>query len=473
MLCVLAQSAFAQQGPKAYLIRLEGVINDAYFRATERNVNWARERGAELIILELDTPGGTIGASMELGNFLFSEEDVRIVAYINTKAYSGGTMVALACDEIYIDADLGVMGDVAPVVGTEVLGEKIQSPVRATMRRYATKRGYPVALVHAMVTEEVEAYRLRMADDPAPQYVTGAELEMMPEEELKNILGQPEIISQKGRLLTLTAQEAVEYGFARQAVTSREALYDILKVKESDVQRIYLTGSERALTLLDTFSPFLFSAGLLFLFIELTRPGFGVPGIAGLACIGAFFFVKFTLHYANMLEIVLFASGMALLVVEIFLTPGFGVVGIAGVVLVFGSAVLMFQQFTWPSTPGESAAFQGNILTAMGMLVGTAVALVLLARHVGSIPGLKRLVNLTTLASSTVASPVRADEPELADLIGSVGIALTPLHPAGRAEIRDKLLDVVTEGEFLAKGTQVEVLEARSRHVVVRAHREK
>jgi len=111
---LLACPLRAQEKPPVFLIRLHGVINEAYAEAVKRKMAYADEQGAELIILELDTPGGTVQASQALGDFIFRDVKARVVAYINTKAYSGGTMVALACDEIYIDKATGMMGDVAP-----------------------------------------------------------------------------------------------------------------------------------------------------------------------------------------------------------------------------------------------------------------------------------------------------------------------------------------------------------------------
>lgn len=471
-LCLLAGGVLAQQKPPAFLIRLEGMINEALFRAVQRKMNHAVEQGAELIILELDTPGGTVDASQNLADFIFKDVQARVVAYVNTKAYSGGTMVALACDEIYIDSDVGMMGDVAPISPTgEEVGEKFQSPVRKTLLNYARDR-YPLALVEAMVSKDTEVYRIHMADDPpgAWRYVKGTDLEIMPEKDLARI-DRRELIVPKGQLLTLSARDAVEYGFARKAVSSRLALYDELGVEPGRVTRLYLTGSEKVLTFLDTFSPLLIMAGLVLLFIELQSPGFGLPGILGLACLGSFFVVKYSLHYAHLLEILLFVTGFVLLLIEVLLIPGFGAVGIVGIALLFASVVLMLQQFSWPATPSEVSAFAFNIMEATGIFLVTTVLLFLLVRFIGHIPILNRLISRQTMASAVLSASAREGEAPLSELIGRVGIAVTPLRPAGRAEFGDKLLDVVTEGDFVEKGTRVEMVAVRGLTVTVRTHR--
>jgi len=475
VLCALVGSVLAQEAPKAWLIKLEGVINSAYAETVKRKIEQARSEGAGLIILELDTPGGTVEASQNLGDFIFTQDGVRIVAYINTEAFSGGTMVALACNEIYIDAALGKMGDVEPIMPTgQELGEKFQAAIRETMDNYAERRGYPIALVDAMVTKELEVFRVKFADDPKEQYVTGQTLENMPEAQRQKIVGQPTLIVREGELLTMSAREAVEYGFARKAVTSREALYDELAGPGATltVERMYLTASERLLTVLDTFSPLLIVAGLILLWVEITHPGFGAPGILGIACFVTFFMVKYSLHYAHMLEILLFAAGLVLLVVEVLLIPGFGLVGVLGIGLLFVSIVLMFQQFTIPRTPSESIAFGGNILTVFASFLVALVGMAVVVRYVGSIPVLSRIVRRETLEGATVGARLKPGEPDLRQLVGQSGVALTPLHPAGHVEFGDRLVDVVTEGEFIEKGTQVEAVAVHGRQVIVKAQRE-
>lgn len=473
---LLADSAAAQDDApppvKACLIRLDGAINKAYSEAIKRNIEEAKESGAKIIILEMNTPGGEVGASIDLGDFIFMQDELRIVAYVNPMAYSGGTMVALACDEIYIDKAIGKMGDVAPVAPTgQEMGEKLQAPIRKTLENYADERGYPIALVHAMVTKEIEVFRIYLADDPAPRYITGTELDLMPENERTKIVRR-EIVVEQGQLLALTAKDAVELGFARKAVGSREELMDELGVQPGNVRRLYLTGSERVLTLLDTFSPALIVLGLILLFIEFNNPGFGLPGIVGVGCFVAFFLIKFTLQYARLLELLLLAAGVTLLVLEIFIIPGFGITGAAGILLIFVSLVLMLQQFTIPGTPLEWRALGTNVVTILVTFLLSAFGLMLIVRYMGSIPLLGRLVMRRTLADVTAASAAGRAGEELAALVGQVGVAITPLRPAGRAEFGDVLTDVVTEGDFLERGAPVEVIEVHGPRVVVKGHKE-
>ena len=473
MLCVLVGSLQAAEAPKAYLIRLKGMINEAYAQAIIRKMREADAQGVKTIILELDTGGGTVDASMKLADFIFKDVKARVIAYVNPRAYSGGTMVAIACDEIYIDADIGMMGDVGVILMSgEELGEKFQSPVRKAMGNYADGRGYPVALAEAMVSKNHDVFRIHMKDDPPDhfRYAKDTDVELMREEDRQKIESKDLVVA-KGELLTLSAKDAVKYGFARKAVENRAEFLKAVQIDESQVTRMYMTGSELVLTILDAFGPVLFVAGLILLFIEMLHPGFGLPGILGLVLLGTFFVVKVCNQYARLLEILLFVAGVVLLLIEIFFIPGFGVPGIIGIGLLFVSVVLMMQPFDWPHNPYQTEMFLRNIATVIGMFVATAVGLLLLAKYVGSVPVLNRLVTGHTMATATVSTAMTPEEQPITGLVGQVGVAITPLRPTGRAEFGDRQVDVLTEGDFLEKGAVLEVIEVKGRQVVVKVHR--
>ena len=474
LLAGLAATAAAQR-PDAYVIKIDGAISEARSKAIQRRLDYARRQGVEVVILELNTPGGTVADSMELADYIFKLEDVHTVAYINGKAYSGGTMVALACDEIYIDEAVGMMGDVAPVTPTgEIIGEKVQTVIREKMSSYARARGYPEALVGAMVTKEMEVWRVQLQGEPEGTYTyyTGAQLNAMTDQEAAQIVHKQLVVA-AGDLLTMHAERAVEYGFARATVRDVAALYNQLNLQPDRVERLHLSASERLLAWLDIFSPLFIAAGIVLLYVELTHPGFGLPGILGITCFAAFFLVKWTLHYAHMLEIVLFAAGVILLAAEVLLIPGFGVAGVTGIVLIFVSLVLAFQQFGWPKGgTGEVTIFEYSLLKVTGSFAAAGIAIVLLARYLPSLPLLRRIVHSHDLAAAHAGELGEVRMPGLAGMVGEVGVALTALRPAGRAEFGERQLDVVTEGDFVEKGGRVQVLQIRGSRVVVAPVRE-
>jgi len=466
LLVCLATKAPAEQEAEVYYIRIDGMITAAYQEAVQRKIEHAREQGGKIVILQLNTPGGTLGASMDLSDFIFKQQDLQVIAYINEKAYSGGTMVALACDRIFIDATVGMMGDVAPVGPSgEILSEKLQSPIREKMASYARKRGYPVPLVQAMVTKELAVYSVKFRSGEQ-SYLTADELGAMTKEQQDEIEDK-KIIVPAGHLLSLAAGQAVKYGFAT-AVGSKLQMYDLLGIEPGEVTRLPLSRSEMVLTWLDAISPLLIMAGLILLYIEFSNPGFGLPGILGIACFATLFAVKYSLHYAQLFEILLFVGGVGFLLVELFLIPGFGIVGITGILLIIGSLVLMFQQFTLPETSLEGAAFASNILQVLGAFVLSGVGIALLARFMPALPLLGRMIHREDLAAASVGSSMEERQPGIEEMMGEVGVALTALRPAGRAEFGETLLDVVTEGDFIEQGARVRIESIHGNRFVVK-----
>jgi membrane-bound serine protease (ClpP class) len=470
----LCLPARAEEKPQAVIMRLEGMIGDGTVGIVERGIEKARDEGAQTFVLELDTPGGYLIPSMKLSDYIFKQDKIDVVAYIHDMAYSGGTMLALACKAIYIEEQTGKMGDAAPVDETgRILGGKQQSPVRDVLTNYARARGYPEALVKAMVTREIEVFKVQMADEPPGSftYMTGDQLDAMAPQERQKII-ERKLIVPAGQLLSMDPQEAVEFGFARKAVSGPDDLYKLLSLKPDQVQRLYPSMSERLVTLLDPFTPLLIVAGFVLIFIELIHPGFGLPGILGIACFVLFFVIKVSLHYAGALEVLLFVCGLALLLIEIFLIPGFGVVGVSGIILMFIGLVLAFQRFDWPRSPEQWVQFQYNLLKVIASLAASAVGIAVTVRLAPSMPGLRRVMNVHSESEAHIGDLQESRTPGLSQMVGDVGVALTPLRPAGRAEFGDRRLDVLTEGEFVERGQRVRIVSVKGNRVVVALYRE-
>ena len=87
-------------------------------------------------------------------------------------------------------------------------------------------------------------------------------------------------------------------------------------------------------------SSFLLSIGFLGIMIELYQPGWGIPGSVGLVSLVVFFFGHHVVQLAGWEELLLFALGIALLLLELLVIPGFGVAGASGILLMLASALL-------------------------------------------------------------------------------------------------------------------------------------
>jgi membrane-bound serine protease (ClpP class) len=207
-------------------------------------------------------------------------------------------------------------------------------------------------------------------------------------------------------------------------------------------------------------SSLLMTIGILGLIVELRTPGFGVPGAVGIASLALFFWGHWLVRLVGWEEVLLVGGGLMLLAIELFVTPGFGVTGILGITALLGGLGL--------SLVGAGATWAG-ILGALGrvavsLLLAIATSLVLL-RFLPRLPGGRRLVLDTELAAEEgFASAPETDRAWL----GKHGTALSPLRPAGIANIDGQRVDVVSDGEFIEAGAPITVARVDGNRIVVR-----
>ncbi len=209
--------------------------------------------------------------------------------------------------------------------------------------------------------------------------------------------------------------------------------------------------------------------GITCLILELKMPGVVLPGVISAVCFVLFFWSHSQLNgQITWLAILLFVLGLLLIALEVFVLPGFGVAGISGILLVVGSLGLVAYGH-WPRSQDEWVAF-GHHLGPFGLsILGALVAAFILARYLPSIPYVNRLILQPAgegeEGTESVPDPLHA---ELAALLGAIGVAATPLRPAGKAQFGDAFVDVVAEGGYVVPGTRVQVIEIEGNRVVVK-----
>jgi membrane-bound serine protease (ClpP class) len=191
-------------------------------------------------------------------------------------------------------------------------------------------------------------------------------------------------------------------------------------------------------------------------------------GLVALLCFMVFFWSRFLGGTAGWLEVVLFLAGMAFLAVELFLLPGFGVAGLSGILLVLVSLILASQTFILPRSNQELSTLTSSLMVVAGSGVAFAVSAVFLSRYFGSLPVFNRfmLAPPDRVQASSTAADVGADgEARLAP--GDHGVASSHLRPAGKAQFGDRYVDVVADGDFIDKGTPIQIVEISGRRVIV------
>ncbi len=165
----------------------------------------------------------------------------------------------------------------------------------------------------------------------------------------------------------------------------------------------------------------------------------------------------------------LFILGLVLIGIEVFILPGTGVCGISGALLTVGGLALVAFGH-WPQTTEDWMGFGQKLGPfSVGILVAVVLAFIAV-RYLKHIPFLNRLM-LKPPGEAGEDGETSAPEPlqpELASLLGAIGVAATPLRPAGKTQFGDQFVDVVAEGGYVQPGTRVQVIEIEGNRVVVK-----
>jgi membrane-bound serine protease (ClpP class) len=152
---------------KVYVIPIAGEVGPGLASFLERAIRDSDNVPENIYVLEMDTFGGRVDSALQIVDLLINVPKAKTIAFVKTKAISAGALIALACRELVMRPNT-TLGDCAPITysseGVQVMGEKFQSPLRAKFRTLARRNGYPPTLAEAMVTAEMEVYRVELAD---------------------------------------------------------------------------------------------------------------------------------------------------------------------------------------------------------------------------------------------------------------------------------------------------------------------
>jgi len=467
---------------RAVLIRFEGVITPLLEQFLYRKLDDAEQDGADLVILEIDSPGGLVESSFNIAHRLRDLDWAATVAYVPREALSGAAIVALGCEQIIMDPD-AVLGDAGPILlGEDFLfrhaPEKVRSDLARKIRDLAEGRRRPPALAEAMVDRELVVYEVTDRQTGATTFMSEHELRSSrdPDQWEK---GPPVLESREGNFLEVNGRRAVELTLAEGTANNRQELQQQLGLAQMP-RVIKPTGVDTAVYILNWpwITALLFVVGLVALYIEMSTPGIGLGGLVSLLCFALFFWSRFLGGTAELLEIVLFLTGVAFLAVEIFVLPGFGVAGIMGLMLMLAGVLMAGQTFLIPETRREWEIFGTSVLVLSCSAVAFVAVAALLSRHFGSLPMLNRLVlqpaggdsvpRVRTAADGDKPLPVLAPDNSYGVDVGDWGLAISPLRPSGKARFGDRYLDVLTDGDFVERGRQVRIVEIQGSRIVVR-----
>ena len=405
------------EGP-VYVVPVEGMIDNGLARYIERALGDAGADEASLVLFHMDTFGGLVDAADEIRQDLL-DAPIPTVAFIDKNAASAGALISYAADRIVMvpGASIGAATVVEGASG-EQAPDKYQSYMRGLMRSTAEANGRDPQIAESMVDATLE--------------VPG--------------------VSEAGKVLTLSSNEALSLGVADRILESTEDVLSAFGLGASTVVAHRENTAERILRFLG--SPVLQSLLMLMLlgglYFELQTPGVGFAGAIALVGAALFFAPHYLLGLVEIWEILLFAIGVMLILAELFVIPGFGIAGVSGIILVLVSLVVSLVGnvgFSFPPIPSFTPAIF-TVAVTMALLVVVTIAL---GRTLGHADSFSRLVLAPELASSSGYTSAETHD----EYLGRIGKALTTLRPSGAMDIGGRRVDVITDGEFIDTGEHV------------------
>ena len=399
-------------------VPIQGTIDRGNLNLLERSLHNARSRRVDVVVLEMNTPGGYIDAAKKMRNHMDAYPG-DIVAYVRPDAISAGAYLALAADEIYM-APGSTMGAAEPrVMGEGTADEKILSQWEAEMQSLADRNGRNGDIAAAMVRQSVSIEGLVSSDE----------------------------------LLTLNQNQALEVGYSEGIVDDFDGLLGELELTGASIVEAEKEIIEHFIswTTNPVVATLLLMIGFSGLVLEILTAGFGVAGALSLLSFTFYFSGHMMGGMAGYEALILFIAGLLLMMVEAFV-PGFGVFGGGGLISTFVSIVL------------SANSMEAGIRMLLVAIFLTVIILFFVIRHLSRKGVLRRFI-LDNSESKEEGYVATESQEELVDKTGK---ALTPLRPAGSALIDDQRIDVVTEGDYIDQDSKIKVVQVEGSRVIVR-----
>ncbi len=423
---LVSLSIFGQK--KVYYANIEGDIDLGLAPYVKRIVDEANSAAAEAILFRINTFGGRVDAATQIKDAILNS-NMLTIAFVDKRAISAGSLISLSCQKIVMvpGASIGAT-TVVDQSGTKQ-SEKAQSYMRSEMRATAERNGRRTDIAEAMVDERVV---------------------------VKGLVDSTQ-------LLTLTSAEALQYEIADTILATENEVLAYFGLENAEIVKQEVNWGESVVRFLShpIVSSILIMVAMVGMFTEIKTPGWGLPGTAALIALGLFFGTGLIVDLVSVIEIIIFVVGVALLLIELFVVPGFGVFGILGIGAVVASLFLGlladFNIISWDM-----------ISIALIQLAASFIATFIIGYFLSKVLPKTSVFNKLILRDNIIIRSGYATEPETLDLVGKEGEAVTDLRPSGTVLIGDSRIDVVTEGDYLAKGSKVKVVKESGSKVVVR-----
>jgi membrane-bound serine protease (ClpP class) len=334
-------------GALVEVVEVSGVIDQTISDYVTGILDQAAEVGAEVVVLQLDTPGG-LGESMERIVTAIVESPVPVVVWVGpsgAQAASAGTYIGYSAHLLAM-APGTLMGAATPIAldGSD-LASKVGNAAEARLLTLAELRGRSAEFARAAVREAAVVVAAPASDQPV-ELPEGAVLPAETAREDVRVLGERELVDAgiidfmaaslpdvlrelDGREVRLGADAGEVRQLAVDTVTANVRFNNL-----GLVGRILHTVANPTLAYL------LIIGGALSMLFEIFQPGFGVAGISGFVLFGLGLYGLSVLP-TRWLAFGLIVAGLLALAADLAI-GGLGVLTAGGTVSLFAGSILLF-----------------------------------------------------------------------------------------------------------------------------------
>ncbi len=405
-----------------YLVEVDGAVTAGLQSFLERQVENAEDEGAQLFVLQMNTPGGLVDATLKI-NELFLNADLPVAVLVAPSGAIAGSAGAF----ILVSSDIAAMapgttvGAAMPVAmspeGTEATDEKTVQFYASHMRSMAREQGRPEDLAEKFVTENLTLNAREALDEGMIEHLAGSLPEL-----LEAVDGTE--IEKQGVTYQLNTIDA-------EIIEAEMTLSERLQNWVSDPQIAFLV----------------LMVGFLGIYFGLSAPGTIVPEVTGLVLLILGIY-GIGLFDTNTTGIILLLLGAGLIAAEIF-TSGFGIFGIAGAGSLLTGAILL------PMEPLMEADWYATFLvTVVGTVIGLLIIVLVVAQRV------LHSRRTHTGGSSYFKPPEK-------------GVVTEEINPEGMIKARGELWRArSSDGQVIPVGTEVEIVKAETLKLWVKPFQE-
>ncbi len=408
IVCVVLCLPATTEAAPIYKVVVNDIIHGVSARHIIKTIDKAAEADAELVLIELGTPGGLYDSTRDIIEAILGSERpvVVYVAPAGAHAASAGFLITIAADVAAMAPGTNT-GAATPVSGTgqkieETLAKKIQSDAAAYTRSIAERRGRPPELAEKAVTEAKSWTAQEALASGLIDHIASSEAELLSKLD----------------------------GAVLQRIDGREV---VLKTAGAPVEIEEMSTKDRILSVVanPNIAILLGLIGLGGLYLEFSNPGTLLPGIVGaIALLLAAF--AFEILPVTAVGILLLLVGFGLLIAEAA-TPSFGALGTGGVVAILFGALMLFEEQPLP-TP----ALEVSLSVILPITIFFAVLVIVMGRKI--MEAQRRV-------------PVTGQE----GLVGQIGTARTSIDGKGKVFVHGEYWDARAK-ESIAEGARVKVV---------------